>query len=532
MAVSSHESQSAAMPSEKGRVAASFPRRVWAGISRWIGDESGAPSRGTKLWWLRLLVALGLAALLIPIGRLRLIDGDEGYYLQAARLVSEGKRVYTDFFYPQMPFGAHVYAAWFWLWGRGWYVARLLSSLLAVGTGLLLLEILLRTCGRRRWAVVGVALYLATGLAGGWFSIAKSYGLTALLLSLGVLLVEAAQTPLLVACGGLALALAVECRLYVVVALPCALLFLLRRHGFSRHGLKLALALAAGALAGALLLLPYVVRDWHSFYFGNWTFHSIREFGQVGFINNLPNKKETLLSALYFDHARLPGSLQFLGLIVAALWALLSPFSSRNRLACYLWLALFLTSLLPSPTDPQYFCLLVPFLVVEAVVALASLRAWKAWALLALLAIPYLVLGARDLKRYTTTGEAVPGVWTQDRVLRWSIPTVLAVAQKIDAAGKPMGATWWPGYFVTTRTPLISTLANDFGFRAAPRLPPQERRRLGIVTHEEVVGMMDQHSPSLFVLGNWAAWPAAGYLPNKGYRQVDGFYNAGIYVTP
>lgn len=532
MAISPQESQSAAMPSEKACAGASLLGRVWAGMKRGMGDQPVPPGRGAKLWWLRLLVALGLAALLIPIGRVRLIDGDEGYYLQAARLVSEGKRIYTDFFYPQMPFGAHVYAAWFWLWGRGWYAARLLSSLLAVGTGLLLLEILLRTCRRKRWAVLGAAVYLVTGQAAGWLTISKSFGLTAFLLSLGVLLLEAAQTPLLVACGGLALALAFECRLYVIVAFPCALLFLLRRHGFSRHGLKFVLALAAGAGAGALLLLPYVLRDWQNFYFGNWTYHSIREWGQAGFITNLPNKKVTLLSVLSLDRERLPGSLQFLGLTVAALWALLSPYSGRNRLSCYLWLALFLTSLVPSPTDPQYFCLLVPFLVVEAMVALASLRAWRAWALLAVLALPYLILGARDLKRYTTTGEAVPGVWTQDRVPRWTIATVLTVAQKIDAAGQPMGATWWPGYFVSTRTPLIPTLANDFGFRAAPRLPPQERRRIGIVTHDEVVDMMDRHSPPLFVVGSWAAWPAAGYLPKKGYRQVDSFLNASLYVTP
>jgi hypothetical protein len=532
MSVSSQEGQSAAMSSDRGGAATSYLRRAWAGIAPRIADQPGVPGRGTKLWWLRLLVALGLAALLVPIGRLRLIDGDEGYYLQAARLVSEGKRIYTDFFYPQMPFGAHVYGAWFWLWGRGWYSARLLSSLLAVGTGLFVLEILLRSCGRKRWAVVGAALYLVTGQAAGWFTISKSFGLTAFLLSLGVLLLEAAQTPVLVACGGLALALAFECRLYVIVALPCALLFLLRRHGFSRHGLKFVLALAAGAGIGMLLLLPYVVRDWHNFYFGNWTYHSLRDFGQVGFIRNWPNKKETLLSVLYLDRERLPGNLQFLGLTLAALWALLSPYSSRNRLASYLWLALFVTSLLPSPALPQYFCLLVPFLAVETVVALASLRAWKAWALLAALAIPYLILGARDIKRYTTTGVAVPGVWTQDRVVRWAIPTVLTVAQKIDAAGKPMGATWWPGYFVTTRTPLISSLANDFGFRAASRRPPQERRRIGLVTHEEVAGMMDLHVPPLFVVGNWATWPAAGELPKKGYRLVDSFENASIYVAP
>jgi hypothetical protein len=507
--------------------------RAWAGIGRQFASAVEAPPGAAKRWWLRLIVALGLAAFFIPIGRLRLIDGDEGYLLQAARLVSEGKRLYTDFFYPQMPFWEHVYGACFWLFGRGWYCARLLSSLIAVGTGLVILEILLRACRRKCWAAVGAAVYLITGLVGGWFTIAKPFGLTAFLLSLGVLLLEAAQTPLVVACGGLAFALAVECRLYVVVAFPCALLFLLRRHGISRRGLKFVAALAAGALAGALLLLPYVFRDWHNFAFGNWTYHSIREFGQTGFINNLPNKKNTLLSVFYLDgKGRLPGSLQFLGLTVAALVALLSPFSSRNRLTSYLWFALFLVSLVPSPTDPQYFCLLVPFLVVETVVAFASLRGWKAWPLLVVLAIPYVILGVRDLKRYVVTGEGVPGVLLKDRVARWSIPTILTVAQKIDAANQPMGASWWPGYFVTTRTPIISTLANDFGFRAAPRLSQKERRRIGIVTHDEVVGMMNQHMPHLFVEGNWASWPAAGYLPGKGYRLIDSFQNVKIWVAP
>jgi hypothetical protein len=527
-----HENPSAAtVPTQDGGKV-SVLQRAW----NWIGQQFASPSitaGAANRWWLRLFVALGLAAFFIPMGRLRLIDGDEGYFLQAARLVSEGKRIYTDFFFPQMPFWEHVCGAYFWLFGRGWYSARLLASLFAVGTGLVILEILLRRFGRKRWAAVGAAAYLISGWAGGWFAIAKPLGLTAFLLSLGVLLLEAAQTPLVVACSGLAFALAVESRLYVVVAFPCALLFLLRRHGVSHRGLKFIAALTAGGLVGALLLLPYVLRDWHNFVFGNWTYHSIREFGQTGFVTNLANKKETLLSILYLDaKGRLPGSLQFLGLTVAALVALLSPFSSRNRLASYLWLALFLVSLAPSPTDPQYFCLLIPFLVVEAVAAFASLRGWKAWPLLLALAIPYVSLGAHDLRRYVVTGEAVPGVWTQDRAIRWSIPTVLTVARKIDAANRPMGASWWPGYFVTTRTPIISTLANDFGFRVAPRLSPQERRRVGVVTYDEVAGMMDQHSPPLFVQGNWASWPVAGYLPSKGYQLVDSFQNVKIWVAP
>jgi hypothetical protein len=485
---------------------------------------------GARVWWLRLVAAAGLAALLIPIGRWRMIDGDEGYILMAARLVSEGKRLYTDFFFPQMPLLADVYGAWFWLAGRSWYGARLFSALIAVGNGLLVLEILYRRHGRMRWALVGTAAYLAAGPVTGWFTIAKAFGPTAFLLSLAVLLLESAVTPLGVACGGLALALAAECRLYVVVAFPCAVLFLLRRYGVSWRGLRFVLFLAGGALVGGIVLLPYIVRDWHNFYFGAWVYHSIREYGQNGFVTNWPNKRETLLTVLYLDRTHFPGNLQFLGLTAFALLALFWPRLGRNRLASYLWPVLFVVSLIPSPAEEQYFCLLVPFLVVEAVEVFAALRPVKAWPLLAVLGLAFTILGGLDLERYLVTAQGVPGVVTRDRVPRWSIPTVQTVADKIDAANCPEGASWWPGYFVSTRTPINLRLANDFGFRAADHVSAKERRRLGIVTHAEVVAMMDRKSPRLFVAGNWTSVPE-NLFAQKGYREVAWFQNVKLWVA-
>ena len=41
---------------------------------------------------------------------LRPIDGDEGFYALAARLVSEGRTPYLDFFYPQSPLLPYLYA--------------------------------------------------------------------------------------------------------------------------------------------------------------------------------------------------------------------------------------------------------------------------------------------------------------------------------------------------------------------------------------------------------------------------------------
>jgi 4-amino-4-deoxy-L-arabinose transferase-like glycosyltransferase len=485
-------------------------------------------------WILRVLVAVVATTVLGFLGHERLIDGDEGFYLMAARLVSEGKRLYSDFFFPQMPFLGWIYGAWFWLTGRSWYGARLLCSLLAAGTGLMVFELVLRTTRRKALALVAAALYLASGSVGGWFVVAKSFAPTIFLLTAGVLLLETAQAPLRAALGGLALGLAVECRLYVIVVLPCAALFLLRRYGLSRQGLRFLLALAGGCLAATVVLLPYIIRDWHNFYFDNWTFHSIREFEQTGFFTNLENKKSVVRTVLALEPGRLPGNVQFLGLAVVAMLALLLPKTRRNRLTSYVWLALFVVSLVPSPTDPQYFCLLIPFMIVEACHALAGRympRWWILGPVVAALVAGYTVLGVRDLERYRVTGQAVPGVWTPDRIPRWSIPTIMGVAKIIDDADQREGASWWPGYFVSTKTPLNLMLANDFGFRAAARLTLVERQRVRIMAHDDVVEMMNKKDPPLFVEGNWAARPMADYLPGKGYREVGSLVNVKVWVA-
>ncbi len=489
---------------------------------------------GAVAWVLRVLVAVVSATVMILLGRERLIDGDEGFYLMAGRLISEGKRLYTDFFFPQMPFLGWTYGAWFWLTGRSWYGARLLCSLLAAGTGLMVFELVLRSTRRKALALVAVALYLTSGYVGGWFVIAKSFAPTVFLLTAGVLLLETAETPRRAALAGLALGLAVECRLYVIVVLPCAVLFLLRRYGFSRRGLRFLLALAGGCLAATLVLLPYIVRDWHNFYFDNWTFHSIREFQQTGFFTNIENKRQVLRTMLAMDPGRLPGNIQVAGLTIVALLALLLPKTRPNRLTSYVWLALFAVSLVPSPTDPQYFCLLIPFLLVEACHACAAKRLpwWFLWPVIAALVAGYTVQGVRDLERYRVTGVAVPGVWSTDRVPRWSIPTVVEAGKIIDAANQREGASWWPGYFVATRTPLTLMLANDFGFRAATRLSLPERQRVRIMSHDDVVEMMNRKDPPLFVEGNWAARPQADYLPAKGYRLVGSLVNVKVWVAP
>jgi hypothetical protein len=63
----------------------------------------------------RLCVAAIFLGQVIPflvMARYRLIDGDEGFYLMASRLVFESRIPYRDFFFTQMPLTPYLYGSW------------------------------------------------------------------------------------------------------------------------------------------------------------------------------------------------------------------------------------------------------------------------------------------------------------------------------------------------------------------------------------------------------------------------------------
>src|SRR5260370_42211234 len=66
-------------------------------------------------------------AVFLPVARYRLIDGDEGFYLMASRLVFEHRVPYRDFFFTQMPLLPYIYGLWMRAIGTSWVSARKLS---------------------------------------------------------------------------------------------------------------------------------------------------------------------------------------------------------------------------------------------------------------------------------------------------------------------------------------------------------------------------------------------------------------------
>src|SRR5919206_380588 len=200
-------------------------------------------------WW-RLLVhgdftrtiALGIApfALLVAAAVVlvfRFLDGDEGVYTYASRLVLHGHVPYRDFFYEQMPLLPYVYGAWIGIFGESWYAARSLSALAAAATGALLFLHVERRLGGRP-ALAGIGLYALSGLVFGYFTIVKTFALASLFLFAAFVLVEARRPRWLVA--GLLVGLAVDTRLVFAAAVPAFAVLAARRRALPSFGGRLA----------------------------------------------------------------------------------------------------------------------------------------------------------------------------------------------------------------------------------------------------------------------------------------------------
>jgi hypothetical protein len=503
-----------------------------------------------------LIVVVGLLAWLLPISFGRLIDADEGYLLMAARLISEGHWPYRDFFLTQAPLVPVLFAGVFAAFGRSWLVARVFAGVLAVAMGWLVYRTTLSATRRQSAGAFAAALFALNGWTIGWLTIVKGYGLSTLLLLLAVWLVGSAVSRTderasdgrvgakIILAAGLAVGLAASTRLYAVLVVPALATYVACRLGCGRVALRRLGRFAVGCLLGLVPSILCGVRAPKAFVFGTLGYHAVREYGQDSLMGSVGAKVPDILRTVGLDAHATYSERQWMGLAIVAILAAFARLrwrSSSRSPAGVVALVLAAASVLPNPFLPQYLCMLVPFLAIEAGRLLGTVldalgTGRPRWTLaVAVAAASYVVyngwVGWYDRGRFLHSGVNVAGIESSDRVPRWRIQTIEAVAKAIDEQHRAVGASWWPGYFVSSTTGIVVELANDFGFRAAAVLPPADRRRLRIVSHSEVGDMIRQRQPGLFVEGNWATYPAAATLSAYGYRLRAKVENAKVWTV-
>jgi uncharacterized membrane protein len=189
-----------------------------------------------------------------------------------------------------------------------------------------------------------------------------------------------------------------------------------------------------------------------------------------------------------------------------------------SLLAFCIAFALGVVSSLPTPASMQYFCMLIPFLIVAAVCSvsdyLAGLQSPRetrmAVALCVVVLVSFVGFAVPTFRRYLFTGDNVPGIEDSTDATNWTLPQVTTVSRAIDQLAAPgeKVVSFWPGYIFTSQADPYPGFENDFGLVVARKLTREKRQKYHVPSSAEIVDEFASHGPRLVVIGNQG--PASG----------------------
>jgi hypothetical protein len=457
-------------------------------------------------------LAVVLAAVFVPMSLLRFVDADEGTYLLVSRLVSEGQLPYHEFFYPQMYLLPYVYGAWMKLLGYSWYGARLLSAIFCIVLGLLVCRQVSMLTRVRGWGVAAGVLFALSSFAFAWYPLVKAYALGTLLIFGAYAVVSTSSRWRWAACG-LLLGAATACRVYLAGVLPVFLFELFRTESDRRSDRRSRpLQLAALAIGFVVPLVPsgvlYLIGP-ETFVFNVVGNQVIREQAvpTAAALVWWDDKTLYLRMLLGLHRGDAATTRQMLILLLVCLVALISCVRARQRvpLASLIAMALFVASHVPTPVYPQYFCMLMPFLLVDATVFVARLVRESTMPhlrhVVAVMLVAYVTVAPLEFYRYTVTAEVIEGY---DSTTDWKISTVRAVGRSIDrhvSGERPVAISFWPGYFVETRAVILPGLENHFSLHFADGIARDEVARFRLITGSQLLSRLRGRAVDVVALG-------------------------------
>lgn len=319
-----------------------------------------------------ILLHVGLLAVFVFY---RYADRDEGFYLSAAQQVALGKTLYTDFFFPQMPYLPAIQSI---AAGHGFsslYLSRLLGLVPAILTLFLFLRILLDLSANLRTITLAFSLYALSGMAIAWHSCAKTYTWTDLFLLMafwGLMKVIRTGRSFWLAVASISLAMAANFRLVLAAAvIPFAYCIWTTRRTVKRSGYAAA---PIGVIAVSLPTLSLFVHSPGQFWFDNFGFHLIRD-PALTFWPSIIQRMETV-GKLLINPQWWPLGLAVIATVIC-FRKRRGEDASLNRIpvniAAAFAIVLTLAYLLPSPVHVQYFEQVLPFLVITAVPGIEAL---------------------------------------------------------------------------------------------------------------------------------------------------------------
>lgn len=433
--------------------------------------------------------------LFLFLSQTRHVDGDEGLYLEAARLVAQGKALYFDFFYQQMPLLPYLYAGWMKVFGFDFFAGRWFSALLTALTGGIFLIYVARKTKNLLLINLFALLFFSNGLILAWAPVVKTHPLSLLGLTSScvfLLIWREKQSWWLIALAALGIGVGVNSRLTLG---PFILIYLVYIF-FKSDGHKWRDSILF-TLIVALVSLPsfyYFFSDPKLFWQYNMLYHTHVYPGVVDGERRLATAQNLFLGlqiVLLFLAAQ--GSIL---LLIKKGWR---KFISSDEAFLSL-LLLFFIGIHMASAEPytQYFVTMIPLLLMMSVPAIQEI-----WTQPKILSIPvitvFVILYLGNAKR--TMNYEIASMLS-DRP-EWSLQNIQNTVKILKTTVKPGESclTWWPGYAFMAGCSSVPGMENHMRNYGVQKLTQQEMTDYKMLSDEDLYGIIKEGKYRVMVDG-------------------------------
>jgi hypothetical protein len=288
-----------------------------------------------------------------------------------------------------------------------------------------------------------------------------------------------------------------------------------------RARLRPALTFGDGLVLGLVPSLVAFFMAPRQFVFGNVEYHEMNAlfWQKVGYDRTMDaTGKLDYLWDVVAQPANFVLAVGSISLLVAGLVAhrgVGKPWQFELLFAGALLPAILLGALAPTPSWYQYFYALVPFMVLVAAYGAAALYQRALWTL-AGFGLMLLLLAGLGQPAYSLKGLSDPANWVPVRVHDLG----LEVSRY---AGKGKVLTFAPIYALEGGADTYDLLAvGPFVWRSGSLLEPDERRDLGLPSHEEFARQLAQEPPGAILTGfeEGLEAPWLDFARERGYELV------------
>ena len=475
-----------------------------------------------------IAVVLCLSALylvgLIYYATTRPIDGDEGFYTTAARLVWEGKTPYKDFFFQQAPLTPYLYS-WIWAIHPRSLVAMRMFSAACGGLEVLLLGLALVAVKRlpSKVALASFAAVLLNPYSVSWNVVVKTFAAANLLMTISTIcLYLALRSDRLrwFLAAGAALGLCVSTRSLYGLLIPAVFLGLLyQEFRASRPRYIKSLTFLAGSIVGGLPMIVSFLRDPRAFIFNNITYHHFDVGYMISGNGAITEGYRSLghVALVYFAmigirlfilHPYFTVQLVLAVIGIRSIFKMRSASSGREpgpysdsdyryfELAFLMLAVYFVTVLTPFPPYDQHFVsplvpLLIPF-VAEGLRVTFQVGGRRVIALA--LAAPLLFAVETGRETRQNSGHPV-----------WQLSCYREVTKIVEENSRPdeIVMSFWPGFVFESGRRYVPGLENHFVYRIMNKISANEQRRYHVASQDQIMSAVASGVPELLIIHPW-----------------------------